>query len=143
MKKALIAIMVLALIGLIDASYLAYMSYAELPLPCSILHGCNEVAASPYSKVFGIPLSLYGAVFYGIILMTTIVHYIRERRFTLLGLRLFAAVGFLSSAYFIYLQAFVIKAFCIYCLLSATVATLILVTVFFVRKRPAEFASPN
>ncbi len=40
------------------------------------------------------------------------------------------ALMFLATLWFVYLQAFVIKAFCVYCLLSAAITTALTLVVF-------------
>jgi len=133
-KTVLVLIVVFAVLGAIDASYLTYMSYRELPLPCTIFEGCNEVAGSPYSKVFGVPLSLFGVLFYVLVAAVSAAYLVLRREF-LRGLILpLASVGFLLSVYFTYLQAFKIGAFCIYCIFSAAMSTLIFVFAFYAKK---------
>lgn len=120
-------IIVLTLIGLVDALYLAYSALTHNPLACSItgLDGCNIVAASAYSRFLGIPLAVFGVVFYGAILITAVFTHLFSNR-TLYHLLLAAsAVGAASSLYFMYLQFFVIKALCVYCALSFVISVLI------------------
>ena len=134
MRKILFAIIILSVLGVIDApSYLTYHSLAKLPLPCTILEGCNAVAASQYSKVFGVPLSAFGVLFYlGVFLLATIFLF-QQNRIISFSIRIFALVGFVLSVYFTYLQAFVIKAFCIYCVASAVISTLIFILSFWTK----------
>jgi hypothetical protein len=47
------AMLVLTIIGIADAAYVAYGNYAGAQLWCPILHGRNTVINSPYSRVFG------------------------------------------------------------------------------------------
>jgi len=57
--------MALALIGLGVAAYDSYMIYIGQPLWCPPpVDGCNEVAASPYARILGLPVGYYGVVFY-------------------------------------------------------------------------------
>ncbi|MEK7593817.1 MAG: vitamin K epoxide reductase family protein [Patescibacteria group bacterium] len=132
-KKILLVIAFLSVLGIVDASYLTYHALAKLPLPCTILEGCNAVAASPYSKVFGVPLSAFGVLFYlGVFLLATIFLF-QQNRIISFSIRIFALVGFVLSVYFTYLQAFVIKAFCIYCVASAVISTLIFILSFWTK----------
>ena len=65
MKRQLLkGIFILAILGLADALYLLSKSLMGDPLSCLILDGCNIVAASEYSRIFGIPLSAFGVAFY-------------------------------------------------------------------------------
>lgn len=132
----LIAIAVVAVLGIADTSYLTNAALRSLPLPCTILDGCNEVARSPYSRVFGVPLSLFGLIFYAAVLaLSLMLMLMRARRAPyVLLLRLMGTAGFLLSIYFTYLQAFKIGAFCIYCIASVVFSTLIFALSFFVKK---------
>lgn len=115
-------VILLALIGLADAVYLATAAMTDTPLTCTIegLSGCNVVAQSPYARLFGIPLGLYGVAFYALMLCVAVL----ARRIPALARPLFilAVIGALVSAWFLYVQLFLIQALCVYCLGSALVA---------------------
>ncbi len=136
-------ILVSAILGAVDASYLTYMSYRELPLPCTIFEGCNEVAASPYSKVFGIPLSLFGVLFYMLVAAVSGTYLVLKRELFRSLIMPLASIGFLLSAYFTYLQAFKIGAFCIYCIFSATMSTIIFISAIYLHRIREDFSPPN
>ena len=113
---------VLACIGLADSWYLAESAMSDTPLTCDIggLTGCNTVAQSPYSHLFGIPLGVYGILFYALVFIFTlailrlaIAHL--ERYLLLLTL-----AGAIASVVFILIQVFLIQALCVYCLLSSS-----------------------
>lgn len=130
MKSTLMT--VLALIGLADSAYLADMAFAGKDLVCDIrgLDGCNTVAQSAYSWFLGYPLALYGVIFYvlflAVLLLGRHIPVVRYRQ----ALMTLAVIGVLFSTYFVYLQQFVIKALCIYCLGSALVSYLLAVLVY-------------
>ena len=116
-------LVVLGSIGLVDALYLAYSRYMHSSLSCSILEGCNIVAASSHSVLFGVvPLAYLGVVFYAsVVLLACTALFVRHRSLVWL-LVLATGAGALSSLYFLYVQAFLIRAFCVYCILSAVLA---------------------
>lgn len=128
--------LIVALLGIINASYLAYAAFAGEAPTCLLNSGCDIVAASPYSRVFGIPLALFGVFFYSIIAGFSawgmaVKHAPIERY--LLAL---TSLGFLLSLYFLYLQAFVIHAYCEYCLFSLFDSTALLgISVFVSRAK--------
>lgn len=126
-KYLLVAISVLATVGFIDALYLSYARYTHTTLSCSILDGCDIVAGSPHSVLFGmVPLAYVGLLFYAFVLFVCALLWIRWReRFTRTILVIVASAGALSSLYFVYVQAVLIKAFCLYCLISAGVSFLL------------------
>ncbi|MES2225872.1 MAG: vitamin K epoxide reductase family protein [Patescibacteria group bacterium] len=123
----LISILVLSFLGLADAIYLAHSALTGSALACGItaLDGCNVVAQSAYSRLFGIPLAVYGVVFYTFLLALSGLLLVVSRRHFYHALFVVAILGILSSIYFIALQIFVIKALCIYCLGSFLIALLI------------------
>jgi uncharacterized membrane protein len=135
-----VIILVTALVGLVDALYLLAHRISGEPIACGLTGGCNIVAASPHSVIFGIPLSLLGVVFYfGIIVLVTL------RTFPLRAwidthcsyvslLKIYACIGLCSSIYFTYLQAFVIRAWCQYCILSAFTTLIIFMLVMMWRE---------
>lgn len=121
------ALIVLALIGFTDSAYLLAKRISGAPIPCFITSGCDTVSKSPYSVLFGVPLSAWGVIFYLGIGFLAIL-YIDTKNLLVAKLIPFATtLGFLSSLYFIYVQKFLIGAFCIYCILSAIVSTLLFV----------------
>ena len=61
---ATIGMLIAAFIGFGDAAYLTREHYLGVLPPCALSHGCGAVLASPFSSLLGIPLSLFGAVFY-------------------------------------------------------------------------------
>jgi len=124
-RTVLLAVLIaLALIGLADSLYLSQSAMTDTPLVCDIqgLDDCNTVAESPYSKLLGVPLAVYGLGFYGAILALGIFLYFRPSRLGALALVAGAVLGALSSAYFLYLQVAVIQAFCVYCIASAIIS---------------------
>jgi|SRR5215467_3708699 len=54
----------LTLIGIAAALYVAKGNYTGRPLWCPIIDGCNVVVNSPYSRVFGVPMSYFGFIYY-------------------------------------------------------------------------------
>jgi uncharacterized membrane protein len=118
----------LALVGLVDAMILTIEHYTRKGLPCTFTGGCERVLTSRFSEIAGQPIALLGVVFYGVVLYL-VVHSIANREMLpkkmLLG---WSFIGFLSSLGLTFIQAFIIKAWCQYCLLSALTSTLIFVS---------------
>ncbi|OGG76530.1 hypothetical protein A2950_02090 [Candidatus Kaiserbacteria bacterium RIFCSPLOWO2_01_FULL_55_19] len=128
-RLGVVGILVLAFLGLADSLYLAQSAETGIPLLCDIqnLTGCNIVAASEYSRVFGIPLAEYGVFFYGVLFVLAALELVLFNRFLRRTLQTLAVIGIIFSLYFSILQIFVINAFCIYCLVSALIALLVIV----------------
>jgi uncharacterized membrane protein len=130
MKKAFYMpyfMLALALLGMSVAFYDAYAIYNDQPLWCPPpINGCNEVANSPYARIFKLPVGYFGVVYYlymfGLAALLAFDQFSRAIRLAAL---LYAAIGVCFSIYFMYLQLTFIHAFCIYCFVSA-VTTLLL-----------------
>ncbi len=113
-----ILIIALSLIGLAVAAYVYYTQKTGKTLRCLIGKSCDIVTKSRYARTFGIDNSAAGAVYY-ICLMAGIVlasYGVPVPPVLLLAASL-AASAF--SLYLVYLQSFVIKELCDYCMLSA------------------------
>ena len=128
MKRILVAaILFLAFCGLSDSVYLAEHETTSTPLVCNIqgLTGCNVVATSSYSHLFGIPTAQLGVLFYSLLFIIAALElflFTRLLRRLLQGLSL---IGTIASVIFVGLQIFVIHAYCIYCLASAVIEVVI------------------
>ena len=115
-----------ALVGLGDSVYLTVKHFLKENVPCSILEGCEMVLTSAYAEIGGIPTAAFGAVAYFAVFSLAILAAFGNRRmWSLFGLA--TVVMFLFTAWLFYLQAFVIKAFCQFCLLSALTTTILFV----------------
>lgn len=129
-------IIALSLLGLADSVYIARGELTGAALTCNIdgLDGCNIVAQSEYSQIFGVPVALYGIGFYFILggLAVLLLRSFKRSLYLLLcGIGL---VGVLASAYFTLVQFAFIKAVCVYCLLSALCVLLIVSLTFLLYK---------
>ncbi len=117
----------LALIGIIDASYLTYTHFVPslLPCPANGFIDCGKVTGSPYSEILGIPIAAFGVLFYVVVLVLLLAIKAKRSLNAKKLLVLFSWAGFAFSIYLVYLQLVVIGAVCIYCMLSAVTSTLI------------------
>lgn len=118
----------LALVGLGDAIYLTVEHLTGSTLQCTITHGCPEVLGSRFATVGGIPLAGFGAAaYFTAFSLTTLAAfgYTSARK----ALAALVALMLVVSLWLLYLQAFVLHAFCQYCLLSAGITLLLAVVV--------------
>lgn len=115
----------LAAIGFADATYLTVKYFIGAPVTCAILKGCEQVTTSQYSLVFGQPVALAGSLYYLSVLLLTAIYLENKNRVFFLLANILTLFGFLVSMRFVYLQIFVIKALCIYCMVSASTSTLL------------------
>jgi uncharacterized membrane protein len=133
MKKIYALAALLALVGLADALYLTIEHLTGQSVRCTILSGCSAVLSSPYAVVAGIPLAAVGAAAYfsvfSLAILTLFGYRIAGKLLIALVIAMFAV-----SLWLVYLQAFVIREFCQYCLLSALITTALLVVAFIGRR---------
>jgi uncharacterized membrane protein len=130
MKRAcVVVILILAFFGLADSIYLAQHALNGTPLLCTIqsFSDCNTVVTSSYSRIFGIPIAELGVLFYSIMFVLAALELVMYDQFLRRVLQAFSLVGILASLYFMFVQTFVIRAFCVYCLASAFIALLIFI----------------
>jgi uncharacterized membrane protein len=121
-KWPYVATALLSLVGLADAVYLTIQHLTGQSVRCTVTSGCSEVLSSAYAVVGGYPLAGLGAAaYFSVFSLATLALF----GYRIAGKLLLPLVGgmFLVSLYLVYLQAFVIRAFCQYCLLSAAVTT--------------------
>ena len=115
---------IVSLAGLADAAYLSVQALTGETLSCGGSPDCFRVLGSSYAKVGGVPVALFGALAY----------------FTVFAFATFAAFGyarariflipiigamFLATLWFLYVQAFILHAYCRYCLFSAAITFLL------------------
>ena len=125
-----LALLVLSLIGLGVAGYLAYVETQAVAAVCGPIGDCNAVQSSEYARLFGVlPIGVLGVIGYALILIVWLWGRLRSDRMALapplivFGLTVF---GVLFSLYLTFLEPFVIKAVCIWCLTSAVIMTLLM-----------------
>jgi len=134
MKKFYAITALLSLLGLADAIYLTVEHVTGQSVKCTIISGCSEVLSSPYAVVAGVPLAMIGAAaYFAVFALATLAAFGYRIAATLLTPLVVAM--FLVSLWLIYLQAFVIREFCQYCLFSAAVTVGLLVVVLIARRR--------
>lgn len=134
-KWIIFALVAVSVIGLADASYLTAKHYLGSPINCSIFNGCEKVITSPYSIILGVPVALLGVSYYFSFLLFTIFYLDTKREKILEFAARFSFVGIIASFWFLFLQIFIIKALCLYCLISAASSTILFVLGYIVLKR--------
>lgn len=130
MTTQLWVLVVCGVVGVLDTLYLIYHKVRGTDVACVFFPNewCHRVQYSPQSKTFGIPNSLAGFFMYGALLILTLFYSAGSVAFW--PIQIIAAIGFLFSLYFLYVQAFVLKAFCTWCIVSAINFTVLAYAVF-------------
>jgi uncharacterized membrane protein len=117
------AVAIVSMAGLADATYLTVQALTGETLSCGGSPDCFRVLGSSYAKVGGIPVALIGALaYFSVFTFATFAAfgYARARRF-LAGV---VATMFLATLWFLFVQAFLLHAYCRYCLFSAAITFL-------------------
>ncbi len=120
---------VLALVGLAIAAYMLLYTLGAVPaVACGKSGACESVQASPWAVVLGLPVPLTGVLGYGTLFALALAgvqpRFASDHRIgaALVG---FSLVAFLFSLYLSGVEAFLIRAWCRWCIGSAVVATLL------------------
>jgi uncharacterized membrane protein len=135
----------LDVVGLLIAGYLSIVELQGGVPACGIVHGCEEVARSEYSRIAGVPVAVFGVAL-SLLLLTLAIAWWRTDLYGLLlahyGLSL---AGVLFEVYFLYLQVVVIGAVCIWCTSYglSLIARFVIALVVWVRGRSSVLSSPR
>jgi uncharacterized membrane protein len=124
--------MLVSLIGLGDSIYLTTQHLSGKSVKCTVTHGCSAVLGSAYSTIAGIPTAAFGALaYFSAFSLATLAlfGYAGARA----GLAVVATLMFLMTLWLFYVQAFILHAYCEYCLLSAAMTTTLMVLVVVAR----------
>ena len=115
-------IVVAALAGLGVAGNVWYTKKNKKQLVCPTGSDCNSVINSRFSKFFGIPLEILGIIYFAVIILGYLgliffpEFFVGNRLIALAMLTIGAA---LFSSYLLFVQAFILEQWCIWCILTA------------------------
>jgi len=116
-------------VGLLDSLYLTYKFLYKSPVKCVVFpaNWCEVVAQSRQSQTMGIPNSLMGVMYYLSILFLSVMFLGGQAPLWVLVMVII--IGFCFSVYFTYVQSVILKAFCVWCVISAIDSVLMLTTI--------------
>jgi len=128
--------MIISLIGLGDSIYLTVQHLSGRSVKCTVTNGCSAVLGSSYAMVAGIPTAAFGvmAYFAAFSLATLAVFGYEWAR---AGLALLVTPMLVMTLWLVSVQAFVLHAYCEFCLLSAAMTLTLAVLVAMARFLPA------
>ncbi len=127
-RRLWIAGILLAILGAVDSAYLLWLKLSGQVAACQGIGDCEAVNSSRYAEMGGIPVALFGLLAYLLILLL----FSMELKFPewqdglLLATFGIALAGTLYSFYLTYLEIFVLKAICPFCVVSAVIIIVIL-----------------
>lgn len=132
----------LALVGFVDATYLTVSHLGSSAVACGS-GGCDTVLTSEYASIGGIPLAAVGIGYYvvaSLLAWTAPGGWGRGIRSAFLGL---TGIALAFSGVLVALQAFVIDAWCRFCLLSAGVTLILFTCAVILFRVPPERWAPD
>jgi dihydroorotate dehydrogenase subfamily 2 len=127
-RKLYFVLLLLAVAGLVDASYLTYEHYANAIPPCTVNKflpfstDCGLVLRSSYSVMLGIPVAVLGFIHYLILTLAIGLAITTNKKHWWFWVFFQTAIGAIMSVYFMFVQFYLIKSFCVYCTLSAFIS---------------------
>jgi uncharacterized membrane protein len=129
LSKVTIALVTLAIMGLLVSIYMTIYKITSNDNMCIGSKDCSVVNASRYSEIYGIPVAVLGVVGYAAILAILLLErnpgfFNQNGTMLLFGLSL---TGFLFTLYLIFIEVALIKAYCPFCITSQTAMTLIFI----------------
>ena len=115
-----LAIYITSIIGLVDALYLTWVKLTHRVAFCGTYGGCETVNTSSYASILGIPIAVFGAGAYLVILILLFLEnkgqfWKENSPILVFGITL---VGVLYSIYLTYIEIAVLHAICPYCVVS-------------------------
>lgn len=122
------AIATLALVGVLISAYMSAYKLGLLGTIACGSGGCDMVQNSPWAVLWGVPVPMIGLAGYAALLAAAIAGLqpaLAASRGVAFVLVAGGTIGIAFSAYLTYLEAFVIHAWCRWCLVSAALAVLI------------------
>jgi len=121
---------ILTTVGVLIAVYMTIYKWTANNAMCLGSGDCSTVNASPYSQIYGIPVALVGVFGYFAILFLLLFNnrfgkFVEQNH--LYGIFGLTVTGFIFTVYLVYLEAFIIKAFCPFCVASQITMTILFI----------------
>lgn len=124
-------LMALSFIGFAVSFYIYHTKKTNTKMYCVIGKSCDEVVKSKYGKTFGMENTIPGMLYYAAIFAYGASMHLNRNLFKgdIIYYSLVSAgiASVLFSVYLIGVQAFVLKKWCEYCIVSSIASALILV----------------
>lgn len=123
--------LVVFFIGLVSSVILASNGLTGV---CEPGAGCELVNNSGYGSVFGIKNSILGIFIFSFMILVTLFHMNVPNRHTKRIIHAAVLIGSVIALYFLYLQFFVIRIFCNFCLVVDFALLIALIFLFWLWK---------
>ena len=107
-------LLVLFIISFASSLTLSLKPVSEI---CDLNKGCEVVHYSQYNFTFGIQNSHYGVFIFLFLILLTSSQIVKPKKNKETAIKVLVIIGSLIAVYFLYIQEFVLNAYCKYCLL--------------------------
>lgn len=127
-------IILLGFCGFFVALHIHTKKSKKIPLICPLRSNCDTVIHSDYSKFLGIRVERLGLLYYSIIVLGHGIFFFFPEYSNSLLVNIssaLSAIAFIFSVYLLSIQAFVLKQWCFWCLISAFLSISIFLLTFF------------
>lgn len=131
----------LSLLGLFVSAYLYLYKIGRIGTLACGSGGCETVQASAWSRFAGVEVALIGMVGYGALLLVSLASLqpaLSTRRWPATALAVMSGVGVAFTLYLTYVELFVIRAICRWCVGSAAIIVAILVVALIDLRSPSR-----
>ncbi|MCR4327120.1 MAG: vitamin K epoxide reductase family protein [Nanoarchaeota archaeon] len=112
--KAIIFLMILAAISSVILSFVSLEEACGGTLTDPT--GCTLIQTSEYESMFGMKNAHIGLIIFPILAILTFLELKRPKKYQKTAITLGMAIGSLIAIYFLYLQFFILKVICQYCM---------------------------
>lgn len=119
---------VVSLAGLFLATYLALYHYGVIGVIACNVGSCEKVQTSRWSIFLGLPVAAWGIGFYTVMLILSLLSLradLEDSQMLASAMLIVAMGGLLFTGWLNFLEAFVIHAWCEWCIASATMVLLL------------------
>lgn len=130
-------LLLLSIAGFFNAFYLTILHYKNTIPPCDLAKGCESVLTSQFATILGVPIALIGALYFltliFLILSSTfqnrtdnsastpnkkVLDLLNQKKGFFRYFKILTLLGVLVSVNLFFIQAFILRAFCQYCILT-------------------------
>jgi uncharacterized membrane protein len=128
-------ICVLSFIGFLICRHIHNKKKSPEPLVCPMKFNCHAVVHSDYSKFMGVPLEIFGMIYYILISISYFCLVFISTPLSLLATTVFVVLSlgaFLFSIYLTLVQLLILKEGCFWCFTSAAISVVIFILTFFI-----------
>lgn len=132
MYYAKILIAILAVVGFIISYHIYKSKRKNVKLVCVIGQDCDKVVKSKYSKFFGVPTEIWGMIYYAAVFLFLFVFgclLLLQSPIIIILFKIAVSFAALSSVALIFIQAFILKEWCEWCLGADFINILIFILV--------------